>query len=390
MNTLRDSPFERRCQKPNHRQQGNWMARRVTRPMALRVTWVIHRTGISAHAMTLIAWAIGLAAAACLGRGTPLAWLCGTGLLQLWYLLDHVDGQLARYRGTASLDGTQLDFLMHHAINVAVPYGVGYGLSRATNQTIWIHLGLLWGIALLLTGLIYDARYKAFHARLKDVRGRLWVVGGRQDPVAPRLATRSMMGHLVAYGRFGGQKLCEIHVVMNLLSVLAVVQWTFGDTTMMAGRLGMGVLLSAALIVASVRIGKSLRRGRSEQEFARWYRIPADRALLHRDGHWLNIDPDSADAADTGDAVSGEAKSGDTAPVADDPFAASDDAIGNPCETIQDSGETSGDPDDAVPPRAEAVRDTWALARDRSGEPSPAGEGSLPPSHDAMTAVHRR
>ncbi|HET6882831.1 MAG TPA: hypothetical protein VFI31_21870, partial [Pirellulales bacterium] len=103
--------LEARCQKPNHRRTGNWMARRISRPLALRVTWLIAPTGVSAHAVTCIALAVALASGACFATGGVGACLLGTFLFQLWYLLDHVDGQIARWRGSASLDGIQLDYL---------------------------------------------------------------------------------------------------------------------------------------------------------------------------------------------------------------------------------------------------------------------------------------
>jgi hypothetical protein len=61
--------LELRCQKPDHRRIGNWMARHVTRPLALRVTWLLLPMGLSAHAATLIAWLTGLAAAAAFAWG---------------------------------------------------------------------------------------------------------------------------------------------------------------------------------------------------------------------------------------------------------------------------------------------------------------------------------
>ncbi|MBN2295071.1 MAG: hypothetical protein JXM70_21765, partial [Pirellulales bacterium] len=87
--------LERICQKPDHRRLGNWMARRLSRPTALRVTWLIVPWGISANAATLLAWAVGMASAAAFAMGSPGWWLLAAALLQLWYLLDHVDGQLA-------------------------------------------------------------------------------------------------------------------------------------------------------------------------------------------------------------------------------------------------------------------------------------------------------
>ncbi len=45
--------LERRCQKPEHRRVGNWMARRISRPAALRVTHVVAPWGISANTAPL-------------------------------------------------------------------------------------------------------------------------------------------------------------------------------------------------------------------------------------------------------------------------------------------------------------------------------------------------
>lgn len=55
--------LSRQCQKLGHRDIGTWMARRISRPVALRITWLVSPWGISAHTATLIAWGIGLAAA---------------------------------------------------------------------------------------------------------------------------------------------------------------------------------------------------------------------------------------------------------------------------------------------------------------------------------------
>lgn len=211
--------LERRCQKPDHRRVGNWMARRISRPAALRITRCIAPWAVSANAATLVAWACGAAAAAALAWGTLGGWLLGAGLLQLWYLLDHVDGQLARLRGTASLDGVQLDYLMHHTINLLVPLGIGLGLFARSAEPLWLLGGLVWGLALLLITLRHDARYKAFVRRLKRVRGQLHVCGGgggrpEVQPPVPR--------HPLRLAAWTARKACETHVITNLLGVLAL------------------------------------------------------------------------------------------------------------------------------------------------------------------------
>ena len=86
-----------RCQKPDYKTVGNWMARHVTREMALYATRLILRTPLRADSVALLSLGCGLAGAVFLAM--PAAWTLVTGavLLQIWYLLDHVDGQVARY-----------------------------------------------------------------------------------------------------------------------------------------------------------------------------------------------------------------------------------------------------------------------------------------------------
>jgi len=261
--------FERVCQKPDHRRIGNWMARRITRPMALRITWLLAPYGVHAHAVTLVGWACAAAAAVALSRGTVLCWSMAAGLLQLWYLLDHVDGQLARLRGTASLDGTQLDYLMHHTVHLLVPVGIGWGVTERWGDTAWIALGLAAGIGWLLVTLRHDARYKAFFRRLKRLDGELLVAGGGgQRPAAPPPMPRHPLKLTVWFSR----KVGEMHVAMNLVALLAVVGWGLPAvmSSLAAGYLV--VLAVGGTAVAAWDIAREQHAGTAEREFDAWFR----------------------------------------------------------------------------------------------------------------------
>lgn len=276
--------LERRCQKPEHRRVGNWMARRISRPAALRVTCIVAVWGISANVATLAAWAMAVGAAAAFGWGSTAGWLLGAALLQLWYLLDHVDGQLARFHGTASLDGVQLDYLMHHTVNLLIPLGVGYGLFVRSAEPRWLLGGLVWGVSLLLIGLVHDARYKAFIQRLKRVRGRLEVVGGgggrpQAQPPMPRRPRALAVWTL--------RKVCEMHVVMNVLSALSVLQWLASDTDMVVGRVWLALVAPAAVLLASATLVRSQSRHAAEAEFAAWFRAAPPCDLVFREGWWI-------------------------------------------------------------------------------------------------------
>jgi phosphatidylglycerophosphate synthase len=274
----------RRCQKPDHDRIGTWMARRISRPAALRVTRLVAPWGVSAGMATLAAWGCGAAAAAAMACGSPGAWLAGAVLLQAWYLLDHVDGQLARLRGTSSLDGAQLDYLMHHTINLLVPLGLGYGLAARASGPGWLLAGLAFGLGLLLIGLEHDARYKAFVVRLKRLNGRLLVEGGgggrpEPPPLVPREPRRLATWAL--------HKACEMHVIMNVVSALALLQWLLGDGTLRAGRIYLGLMSPIAMLMAAATIVRSQHNGATEREFGRWFRVPAGHALTYVEGWWF-------------------------------------------------------------------------------------------------------
>ncbi|MBN1589252.1 MAG: CDP-alcohol phosphatidyltransferase family protein, partial [Pirellulales bacterium] len=283
MKRLSVAQLDERCQKPDHRRIGNWMARRVTRPMALRVTWVVAPWAVSAHATTLLAWACGIGSAALFGWGSPGGWVLGALVLQLAYLLDHVDGQLARLRETASLDGAQLDYLMHHTINLILPLGLGHGAFAASGHPAWLWVGTVWGVAALVITLHHDARYKTFIQRLKRVRGTLVVHGGGGDRPEPQ---PGVPRHPLRLAAWSARKLCEMHVVMNLLGVLAVTSWLLGDTRLVLGRAYLALMATTALAVAIVSVVRSQHDQTAEHEFAAWFRPATGDELTYREGWW--------------------------------------------------------------------------------------------------------
>lgn len=275
--------LEQRCQKPDHRQIGNWMARRLVRPAALRVTWVVAPWGVSANAATWTAWAFGAAAAAAFASGQVSGWVLGALLLQIWYLLDHVDGQLARFHGTASLDGVQLDYLMHHTVNVLIGLGTGWGLFAATNQALWMLCGVTWAMSLLLISVHHDARYKAFNQRLKRLHGTLHVHGGAGGRPQAQPAIPQDWIHRLAWI---ARKSSEMHVIMNGLTFVTLATLIFGDTSLLLARCYLGVATSLAAGTALWTIAKSQATQSAETEFATWYQVPPGQSLLFQEGWW--------------------------------------------------------------------------------------------------------
>ena len=275
--------FAVRCLKPEPHRLGTWTARRWGRPIALRFTRVVAPWGCSANSATIAACIVASLACGAFCCGGLMGLTIGCLLLHVWYLLDHVDGQLARLNGTASLDGTALDYLMHHSVHLFVPQAVCFGLFRNTAATVWLFAGAAWGGGALMLGLRHDVRYKAFIQRLKLLHGELRLVGGgggRPEPA--KLPGQKWTQRL----RWCVLKNYETHVVMLTISVIAAAAWTVEGLLMPALCIYVALMALPAPCVALFLVGRTIRHGDAEREFTAWFRVPDNATLELRDGWW--------------------------------------------------------------------------------------------------------
>jgi hypothetical protein len=257
-----------RVQKDRYREVGNWMARRVARPSAVYGTWLAVRLGASAHQVTTAALAASIGGAIAIGTGSRALFVLGVALLHLGFWLDHVDGQVARWRGTAGLDGTYFDYLMHHTANLALGFALGYGLAARSGELRWAFAGFAVSVGWALLSLHNDCRYKAFFQRLKSAKGSYRVDGGRGGRPAPPAPWPRRGRGILTWPAF---KLCELHVVLiglTGLAALAIAAPAAWLATWRCTMLGMAVL---APLLASARVARSIAQGSVENEFADWF-----------------------------------------------------------------------------------------------------------------------
>lgn len=131
----------------------NFWTEVMTRPVAAFLLVFLHRTPLTPNQVTFLSLFTALGAAAVLcGWLTWPGLLVGALLLQASYVLDAVDGQLARLRGIASPLGHQLDFLMDEIKAFVI-------LAAVTTRLFLIHgsveillLGL-WGLVVVASGI---------------------------------------------------------------------------------------------------------------------------------------------------------------------------------------------------------------------------------------------
>ncbi len=258
-----------RVHKERHREIGNWLARKAARPLAVYGTWIAIRLRISAHQVTFAALIAGLCGAIAIGTGTRSGFIAGVILAYLCFWLDHVDGQVARWRGTASLDGVYLDYLLHHALNLTQGFALGYGLAARTGDPRWAIAGFAIAGGWLGLSLHNDCRYKAFFQRLKrETRTYRIDAGSGGRPVPPPGWPRRGLG-VLSWPLF---KACEPHVILLGLSGLAMLAIS---TPLLWDRLWRSAVVAMAIIapmLALARTGRAIHRGAIEEEFGYWFR----------------------------------------------------------------------------------------------------------------------
>jgi hypothetical protein len=257
------------AQKGRHREIGNWLARRIGRPAAIYGTWLAVRLGLSAHQVTCLALAASLCAAGLIATGQRGLFIAGVALAQLAFWLDHVDGQVARWRGTASLDGVYFDYLLHHVGNLALGFSLGYGLSIQSGEPRWALLGFVIAGGWAVLSLHNDCRYKAFFQRLKSTEKRYAVQGGSGGRPAPPAGWPRRGAGVFTWPAY---KLCENHAVLLELTILAVLAVFAPEVWRLSWRGFVVVMALMAPALGLARVGRAIALGAVEDEFGRWFR----------------------------------------------------------------------------------------------------------------------
>ena len=103
---------------------GKWVMRRFS----IYLTALSAKAGFAPSTVTTFSVIAGLCGAALLANQR---WLAGILAVNLWYLLDHVDGELARLQKSRSLTGLYYDTFTNSVVPPLTFVGLGIGLSGA-------------------------------------------------------------------------------------------------------------------------------------------------------------------------------------------------------------------------------------------------------------------
>ncbi len=134
---------------------------RGVRKLSIRITRVLLPTGISANQTTVIGILVGIAGGLLLAVNEYWAQILAIVLMQLAFVLDFCDGEIARFEReiegqSSGAGGAYLDWVGHYYMPAAITAGLTWGVFRETGDWWWPALGLI--VILSLVRVPYSAR----------------------------------------------------------------------------------------------------------------------------------------------------------------------------------------------------------------------------------------
>ena len=125
------------------------------------------RLGLTPNQITVLSFGVGVAAAAGFALGHRWSLVAGALLLQVAFMLDCVDGQLARYTRQFSHFGAWLDSVFDRGKEYLVYAGLAIGSVRGFHTDVWILAAAalsLQTVRHMLEFSYWDVHYKALAA----------------------------------------------------------------------------------------------------------------------------------------------------------------------------------------------------------------------------------
>ncbi|MFE3555797.1 CDP-alcohol phosphatidyltransferase family protein [Streptomyces sp. NPDC059193] len=133
------------------KQRDSWWTVILVDPVAIPlVYWVARFTRITPNQITWLSFLAGLGAAACFFQGAPEWLVLGALVYHASFILDCMDGKLARIRGNGSLFGGWLDYMLDRVSVLCCALALGFGQWLRHDEPGYLLLAAAVGFVDLL------------------------------------------------------------------------------------------------------------------------------------------------------------------------------------------------------------------------------------------------
>ena len=143
--------FSKKIEKDQTDLKADWYGRFFVWKISAPITYLLVRTPISANQVTVIQEIIGTIGAIMLAVPSIKIMLLGIFLIQFGFILDCVDGEVARYKGQSSVRGVFLDLIGHQIVIPFYIFFTSLGVFIRTGQIDALVVGFLGALFIIPT-----------------------------------------------------------------------------------------------------------------------------------------------------------------------------------------------------------------------------------------------
>lgn len=215
----------------------HWTGHLYMRRISPFFSWLAVRARVSANAVTMTMIVIGLGGVASAAFPGVATAILAVGLIQIYLLLDCVDGEVARFTHEASARGVYLDRLGHYVVEGGLIAALGVRVAQ--GDLAWVVLGLAGAISVLLEKVETDL---VAAARLRSGLGS--APAGAVEPQRQGLAKARSMSR-----RFPIHMITHAAEASLLILIAAVVDHYAFDEPLASRGLLIGMLAVTAAVV---------------------------------------------------------------------------------------------------------------------------------------------
>lgn len=137
----------------------------IINPVNIRLVRLVGRTSITPNQLTVISFLVAVVSASCMASVSPVIQATGGILLLISFLIDCLDGDLARLKGLKSPLGAMLDPILDRAGEFAVITGMAIGGWRENGNPEWLIGGIILAGMSQIYFYITDLMLNKLHAK---------------------------------------------------------------------------------------------------------------------------------------------------------------------------------------------------------------------------------
>ena len=213
-----------------------WIVNAIYRKISLPISYIIFkRTNLHPNILTLLAIPLLMLCLLPFFLPFTISSLITAITIQLWYVFDCVDGEIARAKKLTSLTGKYLDLIVDHLICGPIIFLIlGLALYGRTENPIWILLGAVAGISICAYDFIHwYGHYFCVRESLVDkiLNGEFeWEPKNSVTPPNPETKTVKNVGIKRTIQKIVDPILPYFHFpyIMNYFSLVFVLEFLLG------------------------------------------------------------------------------------------------------------------------------------------------------------------